>query len=174
MANFSNFHNLFSLSKTLRFRLKPIGKTQENFEKSIFAKDEKRAELFKNVKGYLDEYHKEYIEKSLKNINKEHFKELLKEYRTLITASYKKDDETFTRNQKKLRDLIESNFKNKEKLKASNIIEENKHFFVSKFGTNSKEVKEINYFEGFPSYFTRYDINRENIYSNKGIHTEEL
>ena len=35
MANFSNFHNLFSLSKTLRFRLKPIGKTQENFEKNI-------------------------------------------------------------------------------------------------------------------------------------------
>lgn len=34
MSTLCNFTNLFSLSKTLRFELKPVGKTLENIEKN--------------------------------------------------------------------------------------------------------------------------------------------
>ena len=43
-------HNLFQTSKTLRFELKPIGKTQEYFEQYILEQDEMKSETFKKVK----------------------------------------------------------------------------------------------------------------------------
>ena len=52
--------NLYPVSKTLRFELQPIGKTRENIEKGgILQQDEKRAENYKKVKGFIDEYHKQ-------------------------------------------------------------------------------------------------------------------
>ena len=41
---FKDFTNLYPLSKTIRFELKPVGKTLENIlTKGLIAKDEKRA-----------------------------------------------------------------------------------------------------------------------------------
>ena len=42
MSIYKNMNNLYSLSKTLRFELKPIGKTNEFFEKNILKEDENR------------------------------------------------------------------------------------------------------------------------------------
>lgn len=84
MSNFSDFTGLFSLSKTLRFELKPIGKTLENIEKKgLLAEDEKRAESYKKVKKLIDEYHKTFIENALSNLTekeKDGLKKLLDEY----------------------------------------------------------------------------------------------
>ena len=42
--NYSEFTGLYPLSKTLRFELKPIGKTKENIEKNgILERDNERA-----------------------------------------------------------------------------------------------------------------------------------
>jgi len=43
MNSFSNFTNLYSLSKTLRFELKPIGKTLEYIEKEGINRQYKKA-----------------------------------------------------------------------------------------------------------------------------------
>ena len=58
-----NFTNLYSLSKTLRFSLIPVGDTEKKFfEKRLLEEDEQRAEDYVKVKGYIDEYHKIFIE----------------------------------------------------------------------------------------------------------------
>ena len=66
MNTIEQFTGLYSLSKTLRFELKPIGKTQKNIEKSgILERDSQRAEDYKIVKRFIDEYHKWYIKNRL-------------------------------------------------------------------------------------------------------------
>ncbi|MCI9275839.1 MAG: hypothetical protein HFJ24_07980, partial [Clostridia bacterium] len=48
---YSKLHNLYDVQKTLRFELRPIGKTKENIEKErLLTEDEYRAKIFKNVK----------------------------------------------------------------------------------------------------------------------------
>lgn len=75
------FTNLFQLSKTLRFELKPIGKTKETFKQwlkevkstesvadkdnNLFAKDEKIKEAYLSIKPIMDKQHEQFIEKSL-------------------------------------------------------------------------------------------------------------
>ena len=86
-ANFNDFTNLYQLSKTLRFELKPIAETEArlsdlkkelknysengdgNIEpKGILAEDYKRAQDYKRIKKVIDEYHKAFIESALMNI----------------------------------------------------------------------------------------------------------
>lgn len=75
------FTNLFQLSKTLRFELKPIGKTKKTFEQwlkevkssepvadkdnNLFAKDEKIKEAYLSIKPIMDKQHEQFIERSL-------------------------------------------------------------------------------------------------------------
>ncbi|MBR4498246.1 MAG: type V CRISPR-associated protein Cas12a/Cpf1 [Bacteroidales bacterium] len=69
MASFSKFCGLYQLSKTLRFELKPIGKTKENIEKNgILERDSERATAYKAVKKVIDEYHKSFIELKLADL----------------------------------------------------------------------------------------------------------
>ena len=63
---FGNFIGKYSLSKTLRFELKPQGKTLENIQKKgLLSEDEHRAESYKKVKKIIDGYHKQFIEAAL-------------------------------------------------------------------------------------------------------------
>ena len=56
MANFENFTNLYSISKTLRFELRPIGKTQDFIEKhGLLKEDAHRADSYKKVKKLMKE-----------------------------------------------------------------------------------------------------------------------
>jgi len=66
MSGLSDFTNLYSLSKTLRFELIPQGKTLEHIQdKGLLSQDEQRAESYKKVKKIIDEYHKAFIQQSL-------------------------------------------------------------------------------------------------------------
>ena len=56
------FTNLYTLSKTLRFELIPIGKTLEYVQQNgLLTQDEQRADSYKKVKKIIDEYHKAFI-----------------------------------------------------------------------------------------------------------------
>ena len=66
------FTKKYSLSKTLRFELKPVGKTLDHIrEKGLLEQDEKRALKYKEAKKIIDEYHKDVKE------NPEAFKDIL-------------------------------------------------------------------------------------------------
>lgn len=69
MSKYSDFTGLYPLLKTLRFELKPIGKTKENIEKNgILERDNERAIAYKAVKKVIDEYHKSFIELKLADL----------------------------------------------------------------------------------------------------------
>ena len=60
------FTNLYPVSKTLRFKLIPEGKTWENFEKDhVMNADEERADDFLKAKAVLDRCHRSFIEECL-------------------------------------------------------------------------------------------------------------
>lgn len=62
METFSDFTNLYPLSKTLRFRLIPVGKTLRHFiDSGILEEDQHRAEGYVKVKAIIDDYHRSYI-----------------------------------------------------------------------------------------------------------------
>jgi CRISPR-associated protein Cpf1 len=68
--SFHNLTNLYSLSKTLRFELKPIGKTADLVRQSdFFVKDQQKAAAYPLLKNKMDDIHRDYIEQSLSSIN---------------------------------------------------------------------------------------------------------
>ncbi len=77
MHIYSEFTNLYQLSKTLRFELKPIGKTKETFKQwleesnsadddnNLFVKDKKIKNAYLVIKPIMDKLHEQFIEKAL-------------------------------------------------------------------------------------------------------------
>ena len=82
--DFSSFTNKYSLSKTLRFELKPIGKTAEMLkEHDIFQKDFERKEAYIKIKPFFDDFHRKFMKealegKSLSDLHK--YAEIYKKY----------------------------------------------------------------------------------------------
>ncbi|PJE62637.1 type V CRISPR-associated protein Cpf1, partial [Candidatus Roizmanbacteria bacterium CG10_big_fil_rev_8_21_14_0_10_39_6] len=81
---FSKFTNQYSLSKTLRFELKPIRNTQKMLDDAgIFAKDELIQKKYEKTKPYFAKLHREFINEALNGVAliglEEHF-QLLKEW----------------------------------------------------------------------------------------------
>ena len=59
---YKDYVRQYSISKTLRFELRPQGRTQEYIEKhGILDEDEARAESYAKVKKVIDEYHKQFM-----------------------------------------------------------------------------------------------------------------
>ncbi|MDR1976462.1 MAG: hypothetical protein LBQ18_05670 [Campylobacteraceae bacterium] len=63
-----DFNSFCLFREILMLELKPQGKTPKNIKKSgILYQDEHRADSYKRVKKIIDEYHKAFIEKSLRD-----------------------------------------------------------------------------------------------------------
>ncbi|MDD3281807.1 MAG: type V CRISPR-associated protein Cas12a/Cpf1, partial [Bacteroidales bacterium] len=162
MNSLENFTNLYSLSKTLRFELKPIGKTLEYIEKEgILTKDEQRLESYKKVKKIIDNYHKAFIEKALDGLELE----MLDDYYFLYQISKKDENQNkqFELVETKLRKQISDRFNNHilfQTIDKKELIKENLQSFVQ-----SEEDKTlIKEFENFTTYFTGFHQNRKNMY----------
>jgi CRISPR-associated protein Cpf1 len=66
---FDNMTNLYSLSKTLRFGLRPDAKTKEHLQLSgILTRDKERDEDYTTIKPLFDKLHDKFIQESLHNI----------------------------------------------------------------------------------------------------------
>lgn len=65
---FENFTNLYELSKTLKFELKPVPRTKKLLgleNKDVFLKDKERAENYAIIKTYIDRLHTKFINAAL-------------------------------------------------------------------------------------------------------------
>ncbi len=160
MNSISDFFGLYSLSKTLRFELKPIGKTLENIEKNgIVTKDIERAESYVNVKKLIDEYHKSFISKTLKGFK---FSPGLLEK---FEISYKvSDKEELARTTDNMRKEIAATFAKAPEFKrlfAKELIREDLPDFLG--DTDERAV--VSQFDKFTTYFTGFHENRKNMYS---------
>ena len=175
--NFSNFTGLYTLSKTLRFELKPVAQTKENIKKGKFLEsDKKKVDDYKDVKKIIDNYHKFFIDDVLKNAS---FDWTVLEKEMSDFNKSKADDSKVEAEQKKLRDQIAKKLTSDKRFKAltastpSDLFNKDKDF-IDWFTQNS--AKDINKealetFKRFSSYFTGFQENRKNVYSAEPIPT---
>ena len=192
MSNlYNSFTKKYSLSKTLKFELKPQGKTLENIYKNkIIEIDERKALDYKKAKKIIDKYHQYFIEKVLSSLHIP--TNLLEEYSESYFKLKKNNDletEKFFEIRKgNIYKFIHkhinssSEFKNlfkKELIEKDliNYLNDCKSNNVSLF-ENFNEIKDIDEakqiienFQGWTSYFIGFNENRKNIYSKDEIPT---
>ncbi len=94
MAAFKGFTNLQPVTKTVKFRLEPVGNTMKNIEANNVLKNaEIRAEKRQALKEYIDQFHKDYIEKKLSNSNLLYEKVFTEEELTQLLIAYEDKDQ---------------------------------------------------------------------------------
>ena len=184
----ADFTNLYSLQKTLRFELKPVGKTLEHIEKKgLLKEDENRAKEYKVVKKIIDKYHKAFIEEAFDSaLNQKvkkgeekksfdsRFKNDLEKYSKLFYKSNKeeKDKEELDKLSKTLRKLVVAVFKGEfnESVKkkfgtlfGEDLIKEE----IEAFCEDEEEKKQVSNFKKFTTYFKGFHENRKNLYDEE-------
>lgn len=164
---FNQFTGLYPLSKTLRFELRPIGKTKENIiSAGILEEDNHRAESYKEVKKIIDEYHKGFIERVLKNLDLD--KGALQAFYECYKKSTKEEkrEEALQEIGNNLRAQISNAFKKDPKystLTSKDLI--NKE--LPSIATTEEERILLEEFHGFSTCFVGFHQNRENMYSKE-------
>ena len=163
MKKITQFKRKNSLSKTIRMRLIPEGKTEENLNKKLLIEvDEERAENYKKVKKYIDEYHRAFIDDVLSVVELEG----LSEYADAYYVSYKdavitkKMEELETDFRKQIAKAFTSDVRYVKLFKADMIKELLPSYFEE---DEHREI--IAQFNDFTTYFSSFSIIRENMYS---------
>lgn len=166
------FTGLYSLSKSLRFELQPIGKTQENIEKhGILERDSQRAEDYKVVKEFIDEYHKQFIKSRLWNyklpLKNEGQLNSLEEYQEMYEIS-KRDaaqEASFAQIKNNLRSIIVKRLTESSssysRIFKKELIREDLINFLEK----EEDQEIVRQFADFTTYFTGFHENRRNMYT---------
>lgn len=163
------FTNRYPVSKTLRFKLLPQGKTEENFEsRLLLEEDEARAAAYCRVKGMIDRYHKKFIEESLSGFKLE----ALEEYAELYYMSGRELADTAKMNSlgAKMRKQISKHLTSQPEYKGlfgKEIITKYLPLFVEE-----KELADVEMFSNFTTYFIGFHENRKNMYTGEGKSTE--
>lgn len=162
------FTHRYSLQRTLKFSLIPVGNTEKNFEKALYLKkDNKRAENYEIAKTYIDRYHRDYIEEVLKNFTLTGVEDYAVLYNK--TSKSKSDKKAIDDKEKEMRTSISKALKGNERYKFFST--EKRAKFIKeempKFLSDDEEREIIKSFSGFTSYFTGYFTARANMYGNE-------
>lgn len=172
---FTPFIGQYPVSKTLRFELKPIGKTLEHITKEgLLQHDEKRAEDYKVAKTIIDNYHRHFIETVLSKASFD-----WKDLKAGIDAYKKKeiDAKKLEDVQKKYRGQIQKYFSKDERYKMlmastpSDLFKELLPDFFASHPENKEKEQAVENFKGFATYFQGFQENRRNVYSSEAIPT---
>lgn len=160
MTQLKQFTRVYPISKTLRFELKPIGKTLEFIKGSgLLEQDKHRAESYVKVKDIIDEYHKSFIDSALDEFslecNSKGQKNSLEEFYFYYMSKSKDEAHklNFETVQKNLRKQIAESFTKKDnfnRIYKKELIKEDLVNFV----TEEKDRALINEFRDFTTYFT--------------------
>lgn len=164
----NEFIHLYPLSKTLRFELRSVGKTEEMFRKSgILEQDNGRADSYKVVKKLIDRYHKDFIEKALQGFEFEEGS-LEKYYKLYSTANRdEKEENDFEKAKESLRKQITKQLTKQEAYKRIDKKELIKEDLCKAIECSEEEKKAIEEFNDFTTYFRGFHENRKNMYSDK-------
>lgn len=167
--------NGYSISKTLRFELKPKGKTLENIEKEkLLESDFKKSQDYKDVKVILDNYHKYFIDEVLQKVNLDWSK---------LAASItdynknKEDDSSVIKEQDFLRKEIVKIISKDKRFSYLTASTPNELFnsilpeWFEKSTEFSLNKKAVETFKRFSSYFKGFQENRKNMYKDEPIPT---
>jgi CRISPR-associated protein Cpf1 len=177
------FTQQFSISKTLRFELKPIGETADyitdfksSFLKDIVLQDKQRAVEYQATKRIIDDYHRDYIEHCLTTpadletgelfINPEDMGNAFSYY-----EQYRQNhkDKVLAKNwestQESLRKKLVKAFVNQKELFDQTLFKELLPNWLKDKGTFEANKDAIESFNKFTTYFTGFHENRKNMYS---------
>lgn len=160
------FTGIYPVSKTLRFELKPIGRTQEYIDKhGILDDDLKRADDYKVVKKIIDEYHKYFIDNALKEIRLQGLDEYYRLY--MISKRNDLDNKQFEKMQASLRKQIAERFTSHKQYKSLFSKELFKDVLMEYTQGKTEEHELIREFSDFTTYFTGFHQNRQNMYTDE-------
>lgn len=178
---FEQFTNKYSLSKTLRFELRPYGKTREQMNEHLkydssletFLKDQSIEDAYQILKPVLDEVHEMFINKSLEFVNID--------FSRYFEVYSKKED--LGKEEKSLREAIGKTYDNGEiyfkkeypslkwkkgskEATGSSILESQDILEVvkQKYENDEKVQNALLEFKGFFTYLGGFNQNRENYY----------
>ncbi len=176
IENFCGQKNGYSRSITLRNRLIPIGKTEENIEKlQLLDNDIKRSKAYVEVKTMIDDFHRAFIEEVLSKAKLEWgplydlFDLFQNEKDKQKKSKIKKELETI---QGVMRKQIVKKFKDDDrfdKLFKKELLTEFVPTVIKadESGTISDKRAALDVFKGFATYFTGFHQNRQNMYSEE-------
>ena len=168
MSIFDSFTGLYKVSKTLRFELKPVGKTADFLkERDGLAGDFKRAEDYPKVKEFLDGQHKALIERALTGVefNWNPLAEALDAFRK--DATFK---EALSSEQSRYREDIAHVLKSDKAFDTLNGATP-RDFFKGYLSNGDTTDSPVATFAKFACYFTGFQENRKNVYSSEEIVT---
>lgn len=169
MKDLKQFIGIYPVSKTLRFELRPIGRTLEWIQKNkILESDQQRADDYPKVKTLIDNYHKECIHESLHNVHLDWLplKEAIVTHRKENTEDTKKRLE---KEQESMRKKIASaikDFRHYKELTAPTPKD-----LINKVFPRIYNDEALKSFNRFALYFKGFQENRNNIYSPEAIST---
>lgn len=176
IEEFCGQKNGYSRSITLRNRLIPVGKTQENLESSNMLKNDfERAKAYFEVKNLIDEFHRAFIEDVLSK-TKLDWSELYSEFDSFQSEKDKakkaKLKKQLENRQKEMRKAIVKKFKDDKrfpKLFKREILTDLLPSIIKDddTGTITDKKAALDTFSGFATYFTGFHQNRENLYSDE-------
>ena len=169
MENLKQFIGIYPVSKTLRFELRPVGKTQEWIEKyKVLENDESKAADYPVVKKLIDEYHKVCIRESMKNVHLDWgpLKEAIEDYQKTKSDEAKKRLETEQAMMRKQIAAAIKDFKHYKELTAATPSD-----LITSVLPEFSDNEALKSFRGFASYFIGFQENRNNIYSSDAIST---
>lgn len=168
MKMIDDFTNLYPVTKTIRFKLIPVGKTEENFvNKRLLEEDEQRSLDYKRVKGFIDRYHKKFIEDTLNKINI--IDQALNEYAELYFKSNKSEEEKDRMRslESEMRVQIVSRFKSNPDFQNLFKKEMITQLLPDKLLTDKEELEVTSSFNKFTTYFSGFYENRKNMYTEE-------
>lgn len=182
--------SLYPTSKTIRFKLEPIGKTLDYINKNgILRSDECKAKDYLKIKETIDSYHKYFINKQLRLVKNKAIDEektgakssLTNDIQSIynIYNDLKKDrkneekrklflDKCTALRKKLVREAFPSEFK--KKLTSGKLFSEILPDWVAQENTTRSNEKKLFWsdtFKRFSTYFTAFHENRENMYSDE-------
>lgn len=186
---FEKFTNLYSLSKTLRFELRPIGNTQNMLDNAgIFEKDKLRQEKYAQTKPFFDDLHREFIDeclqsrkindlekyfKKLKEVQKnkkdkqtqKEFKDVSRELRTEINSYFEKNDLfkiLFS-------ERVFEELKKRYGLRENSFLKDESDNFI--LDDNNQKISIFDEWKNFTGYFIKFQETRRNFYKDDGTST---
>lgn len=176
IENFCGKENGYSKSITLRNRLIPIGRTQENLEKlDMLSNDRKRAASYQEVKKLIDEFHRSFIQDVLSNANFE-WGPLYDEFDLYQSKTDKSEKAKIKPDLQKIQILMRSKIVKKftsderfKKLFAKELLSELLPEIIKSADptTISNKEEALKAFDKFSTYFTGFHENRKNLYSEE-------
>ena len=176
MKDLAQFTGKYSVSKTLRFALRPQGKTGGFIRlKNVLKQDEDRADQYRKAKRIIDLYHKDFIERALRDVTFS-----ISDLNKLEESRRTNDRTALDKSQEKLRKQIVDQIKNTqdcENLFKKELITRVLPDWLNKNPqAKSEDLPDIapeDYpgiiaeFKKWTTYFNGFHENRKNIYSNE-------